>query len=154
MKRKPIVITGIIVGALLALCAFSALLMQLKPAPSPIQAVTFASPSASATKAAAKPAPAPTSITVKGTGSTVASAGAKLNGTFKVEYAFGSWCGMVYFLNASGEDGAGFMETVNDCASSTDGKLSGSTIVHLKDVSTLRTDNTKGPWTIKLTAIG
>lgn len=97
--------------------------------------------------------PVPQGITVSGKNNAVVQVGAVLNGRFNVEYSFGSWCGIASFLKADGSEGAGFMETINDCSGNPDGKLSGSTIVNLKNVTMVKTDNTRGAWSLKLTPI-
>lgn len=106
-------------------------------------------------KVTVAPVPAaPKPVVITGKNVAAAPIGAKLNGPFTVKYAFGSWCGIVNFLKADGSDGANFMEGINDCSGDTNSKLAGSTVVHLKDVTMVKVDNTKGSWTLTFTPIG
>lgn len=126
-------------------------------------------PAASAPKSASGKASAPaatpsshlaapvalTSVTLKGSGVTIKKLkpGGYMTGTYQVDYSFGSWCGQAGFLKANGENGAEFMEDINDCAGDTDGKLAGSTVVHLDKVTMVKTGNTRGAWEITFTRI-
>lgn len=114
--------------------------------PEPAQVVT-AQPTSS-------PAVPRQTVTVKGKNNSVGQIKATLNGAFTVDYTFGSWCGIAEFLKADGSEGAGAMETVNDCAASTSEKLKGSTIVHLKNVTQVKVQNTRGAWELTFTPIG
>lgn len=156
-SRRPIFWIGIAAALLLGVC-----LGNLDTSAKPV-ANTPAAPVATASAPNASPAvevlaPAPTTkppvqpVTVTGSGSSVANTAA-LSGGYKVDYQFGSWCGIAHFLNASGEPAAGFAETINECAGSTSAKLSGSTIVHLKDASVIKVENTKGKWSLTLTPL-
>lgn len=153
-KIKPWQIVIGVFASLLILCiggmAFVGYNMSSDPAPTqPVVTST----NLGLNPATAPPA-APASVTVTGKGNSVVQAGAVLNGAFNVEYQFGSWCGIAHFLTAKGEEGAALLEDINDCADDVNAKLSGSTILHLKNVTQLKVENTKGPWTIKLTPIG
>jgi hypothetical protein len=157
---KPWMIAGLAVFALFAVCGVVASMMpSQKPA-----AIVPVSPGSGeqnvgdtpVSPAAAKPAAptqpaAPKSITIAGKNNSVLPVGATLNGAFTVTYSFSSWCGIAQFLKADGSDGAKFMEEVNDCAENTDTFLTGSTIVHLTNVTMVRVDNTRGAWSLVFT---
>lgn len=145
-KQKVGMITA---AALLALCAFGSALSGGAPDPTsgtPVQVPNSAT-------APSQNAPTAQAI-VKGSGNAVVQTGLKLNGAYKVDYSFGSWCGTAEFLNASGQSGAEFMEDVNDCSGKTDAKLVGSTVVHLTNVTTVKTGNTRGGWSLTFTPLG
>lgn len=96
----------------------------------------------------------PKPVVLKGKNNAVAQVGSTLNGAFKVEYTFGSWCGIVKFLNAKGTDGAEFFEMINECAGDTNAKAAGSTIVHLTNVTMVKVENTSGNWQLTFTPVG
>lgn len=96
---------------------------------------------------------APAPVTVTGKNNAAKPIGATLNGAYNVEYAFGSWCGIASFLKADGTDGARFMESINDCAGDTNAKASGSTVVHLANVTMVKVENTRGDWSLKFTKL-
>jgi hypothetical protein len=98
--------------------------------------------------------PAPTPVTVKGKGNAVGPVSVTLIGAFNVEYSFGSWCGIVHFLKADGSEGSGTFESINDCSDNFETKLTGSTVVHLKDVTMVKVSNTQGNWILKFTPLG
>lgn len=153
--RKPLVWTGIVVG-LFALCGLGNL-MANGGTPPPVQPnganQVIGDVAQTATDAPAEVAAPPAPVTVTGTGNNVVQIGAVLNGTFQVDYSFGTWCGMAYFLNAGGESSAGIMEDINNCSGDTDTPMTGSTIVHLENTTTVRTDNTGGDWSLTFTSL-
>jgi hypothetical protein len=157
-KRKFKLWHGIVLGliTLVTMCLLLTLVvggLTTTPPPPPVQPIATTGPAAVAAPSASTAPAAPKSVAVKGKNNQVVQIGAILNGAFTVEYAFGSFCGIAQFNKADGSDGAQFMETINDCASNADEKLSGSTIVHLKDVTMVKVDNTRGAWTLKLTPL-
>lgn len=144
---------GIVLGAiaLITICVgFTAVvgLMKSPVVDKPVPAQVMPVPSSTVNVPPAQP------VTVKGKNAAVVQIGSVLNGSFTVDYSFGSWCGIANFMTADGENGAGFMETVNDCASTTDEKLAGSTVVHLKNVTMIKVENTRGNWTLTFKPIG
>lgn len=93
-------------------------------------------------------------IVVKGKGNAAVQVGGKLNGAFTVDYSFGWFCGIGHFLKADGSNGAQFMEDINECAADTNSKASGSTVVHLTNVSLVRVENTQGAWSLTFKPLG
>jgi hypothetical protein len=155
IKRvKPWMIVGIVVLAMFALCGLAAALAP-SPAKAPqVQPVATASGEGAQGLGAATAPDKPKPVTLAGKNVAALPIGAVLNGAFTVNYSFGSWCGIVHFLKADGSMGAGFNENVNDCAADFNTKLTGSTVVHLKNVTMVKVDNTTGPWTITFTPLG
>lgn len=149
LLRRPVFWFSAILLVILAIVCGNAM-TPMKPAA--ITPLPGASANASDSPAAQAPASAP--VTVTGDGSAVLQIGAKLNGPFKVDYSFGSWCGIAKFLKADGSSGAEFMEDINNCADDMNANLTGSTVVHLKDVTMVQTDNTRGAWTLTFTPMG
>lgn len=160
--RRPIFWVGIAVLLLLGLCIGN-LGTAAKSVPNPpvTPGATSSAPKASpavevlapapVSAPAAKPPAEPTKVT--GSGNSVANTPGPLTGGYKVDYQFGSWCGIAKFLNASGNPGAGFAEDINECAGDTNAKVSGSTIVHLTNVSVIKVENTKGKWSLTFTPL-
>lgn len=92
-------------------------------------------------------------LTITGKNNSVGPIGNTLNGRYKVDYKFSSWCGIAKFLKADGSDGSELFEMVNDCAGDINAKASGSTIVNLTNVTLLKIENTSGAWSITFTPI-
>lgn len=156
-QRKFKLWHGVVLG-LLALVTMCLLLTAVvgnpkDSAPPQIQPIVTASVQPGQVAGAPSASVAPQPVVVKGKNNQVVQIGAILNGPFTVEYSFGSFCGIAQFSKADGTDGAQFMEAINDCASNVDEKLSGSTIVHLKNVTMIKVDNTRGAWTLKFTPL-
>lgn len=147
---------GIVLGviALATICVgFTAIVGAVKSpvnVDTPAQVAPIASSQATSSPVASKQLV----VRLEGKNASVVHLPAILNGPFTVDYSFGSWCGIANFLTADGENGAGFMETVNDCASTTNEKLTGSTVVHLKNVTMVKVENTRGNWTLTFRPIG
>jgi len=152
----------IVGGGLIALCLLGSFLAAVSPKPASVEQIQPV-PSATTEAVAAPPAEtvaapevpaAATQVKVSGTGNSVVQTGAVLNGGFRVDYSFGSWCGQTVFMKADGSDGAGLMENINDCSGNTDSNLVGSAIVHLSNVTMVEVANTRGGWTLTFTPLG
>lgn len=127
----------------------------IDPLPVQVAPTTSAAKTGTATATAGAPAPPATNaVAVKGKGNAVVPVGARLNGAFTVDYAFGSWCGIAHFLKADGSDGAEFFEMINECASDVNAKASGSTVVHLTNVTMVKVENTQGNWSLTFKPLG
>lgn len=150
------VVLGVL--ALVTMCVVLGAVVGNRPLPVdkpvPPYETTSTTKAGQASGVTAPPVAAPAPLNVKGKGNAVVPIGATLNGTFKVEYAFGSWCGAASFLKADGGEGAGFLEMINECADDVNHKATGSTIMHLKNATQVKTENTRGDWTLKLTPMG
>jgi len=151
-------------GILIALCVFGSVLAavfgpakpasieQIQPVPSATTEAVVAPP---AQTVAAPEAPLPAQqVKVSGIGNTVVQTGAVLNGGFRVDYSFGSWCGQTVFMKADGSDGADYLENINDCSGDTNKNLVGSAIVHLSNVTMVEVANTRGDWALTFTPLG
>lgn len=158
-KKTPTkLIIGIFVGAFLLmwLCIGGVAFLGRDLPKDPVIPAFDSAPTPGSGKAGTPPntpAAPPAAITVKGKNNAVVPAGATLNGAFTVEYAFGSWCGIVHFLKADGSDGAQFFEMINECAGDLNDKATGSTLVHLTNVTMLKVENTSGNWSLKFTPV-
>lgn len=100
------------------------------------------------------PVPARQPLTVTGSGESVVELGATLSGAYKMDYAFGSWCGAITFISASGEAAQDDYMAMNGCGSDTDTPLTGSAMVNLNGALMIQTENTRGNWTVTLTPVG
>ena len=152
--KKPLWIWAIIAAVIMvAICGIVGALASTKSTPTPQVVPIATTPNDSLGIAPTKAAPAPP-VTIAGKNNTVVPIGAKLNGAFTVDYSFGSWCGIAHFLKADGTEGQALGESINDCAADFNTKLVGKTVVHLKDVTMVKVDNTKGAWSITFTPLG
>lgn len=156
--RRPLPWIGIAIGVLVLCCGgvFANVLTKVDtPAISqPESQITInESPSESPSAEPAPPAP-PQPVTAQGSGNSIGQLNATLNGSFRVDYSFASWCGIAKFLKADGSSGAGFLEDINGCSGDTSTPLTGSTIVNLTDVTMVQVDNARGDWSLQLTPLG
>lgn len=156
---KPWHVLGLGALAIIVVCFVAAALFAAKPLPvdkaiPPYE--TASSPGTVRGGTASGTAVHPDGpLIVKGKGNSVAPTRVTLNGAYNVQYTFGSWCGIASFLTSDGRDGAGILEGINDCGDPGNPaeKLTGSTIVHLKNVTQVKVENTRGDWTLTFTPI-
>lgn len=152
IKAWHIVLVGV---AFAIVCIAGGVMKAPSTAPAPVKpGKSIAADPTPVLSPTPKPAPVPVPTLVKGNNNSAVQTGTVLNGAFTVTYSFGSWCGQVNFLKADGSSGAKFMEDINDCASSSSDKLSGSTVVHLTGVTMVKVGNTRGQWSLAFDPIG
>ena len=155
-KQKPKAWLWVLVGvvALVAVCGIVGAIASAGKTPQVQPIATATGEGAQSVGSAPAKAAPPAPIVIAGKNNTVLPIGSKLNGAFTVDYSFGSWCGIANFLKADGSNGAGLMEDVNDCTGDFKTKLVGKTVIHLKDVTMVKVDNTNGAWSLTLTPLG